>query len=308
MKMIVCGDVHWKRFPNSPYNKGLDKLFLYMLEKFPEHAWIFTGDFFDDDVMHYGVITHAVKLLSKHNNKKIIVTGNHELGNYGNILAPLRYSNVEIKYEKSSQKLGDFKVTYFPYLSKLRDMKLYEDHEDELDISVAHFALPGQNFGSADEISLKCKANIAHVNGHIHLPSQNSNEFGNFVTVGVPQPTRNLEQFHQPCVVEIDENGKFSLVELPRFFTIEDVKFGELPKHENSIVNVVDAPSIDAVRAEYKDFNVREEGVKLKRTEIDIKSKVENVLHKDINAKWVTWMSDNKKSKEACDVVSAYLI
>lgn len=305
--LMVCSDLHFKRFPNSPYNKGLDKLLRYFLEKYADYVWVFTGDFFDDDVMHYGVITHAVKLLDMHDKPKYIVTGNHELGNYGNILAPLRYSKINIEYEHKIRTVGDYKVQFFPYLPKVRDMKIYENCEDESDITISHFALPGQNFGNLDEIKLKCKAKICHINGHIHLPFQSSIDDQIYLTPGVPQCTRNLEQHHKPQIVRI-EDGKYNMDDLPVYFTIEDLKFGEKPKYENSIINVIDAPSMDVVRMEYKDFNVREEGVKLKRTEIDVKSKVENVLHKDIDIKWITWATENKKSKEVMDAVSSYLI
>lgn len=305
-KCIFVGDVHLKSKIDSPYNRGIWKLLHYLKEKYADHTWIFTGDFFDENIMNYDVVRKAINLIEDHNS--IIVSGNHEIGYYGNIL-DIMPNHIQIIKYMSVKEICGYKIMFLPYLKKLSDMKIYEeDKYATTDITVGHFALKGQNHGAKDEIRLQCKANIVHINGHIHLPlEQEEDEHGKYLTIAVPQVTRNLEQHFIPRVCVI-ENGQYRLEDLPVFCTIEDVVYGNQPKSVDNILNIIDAPSADMVRDFYKDMNIRNEGIKLLRTESDgIKQSVDKIVKHDVLGQFDNWAIKNNKSKEVIETIKEYL-
>ena len=309
-RVVIVGDCHWKRDPTSPYTRGLEKLFNYMMkEAYKDDNIIFTGDYFDETFTHSDTRYIAEAFLVEHGKQVAIVTGNHELSSsFGNALIPLKNLGIQVFSEPTNVIFGGYKVQFLPYLKKVSFMKEYGKITEECDFSVSHVSPPGMNWGNPDEISLNFKAKIGHFYGHIHEPHEFTNEAGTHVVIGVPQPTRQGEQYHQPRVIVI-EDGKWRSEDLPVFFTIEEVKYGEQPKSKDNVINIVDAPSLEQVRETYKDFNVREEGVKVLRTieKKDTKVTVDRMLKMDVPQKWIAWANENGISNEVRDITADYL-
>jgi len=258
--ILIIGDVHWKS--KQPYRKKISEYFDWLYLTYPTATVIFTGDFFDKSNPHSeDEIDEALDYILRFPDVHI-VTGNHELSSRtGNPLAPLnRIPNLSIYRKPTEVELEGVKFLLLPYLYNVKKMKEeYETLTNEVDYVVSHVAYPGTNRGSIDEVNL---SNIRAKNwfyGHIHDPQ----DFGQHHLVGVPNTTRHGEQDWQKRLVLI-ENGKHSFVNTSDFVTFETVTFGDNPTSKDSILNIIDAPSVSAVLKKYKGLHIRLQGVKLK--------------------------------------------
>lgn len=309
-RILIVGDVHFKKDPDSPYNSGLRKLFDYLLKKYPDCVWIFTGDFFDNTSIHWDVYNMAYGFLRSHPHEIYILTGNHDLSAIkGNALYPL-HDGLRIHVISDDVKYLDiagYRVAMLPYLYGAVEMKKYENLTETVDFSVSHLSPPGKNYGAPDEIELKFKSLIAHIYGHIHIPFSFKNQYGNHEGIAVPQVTRYGEQGYDKVVAVID-GGKFSIEKLPTFFTIEDVTYGDMPVNKDNLINIVNAPSVDLAKEKYTDFHIRRDGIKLLRTDsASIKNDTDRSLKKDVPEKFLIYAAKENISKQVTDTTAKAL-
>lgn len=257
--IVIVGDVHFKH--TQPYLKKIKEFFDDLINKYPEAILIQTGDFFDTSSPHSeAVVDTALEYLLKFKEVHI-VSGNHELSNrVGNPLIPLnRFNSIHI-YTKPEQVIIENKsFLMLPYLYNVKSMKeQYEDMYGKYDYVVSHIAYPGTNFGAPDEINLSNIEAKAYFYGHIHEPLDKPN---NHFIVGVPVSTRHGEQNWKKRIVIIDNDIKFEY--LKNYLDFETVNFNDEPISKDSILNIVNAPSVKSVIERYKGYHIRLTGILL---------------------------------------------
>ena len=115
-------------------------------------------------------------------------------------------------------------------------------------------------------INLKLKTRF-YVHGHTHIQKDWEDKEGIHHVLGVPIPTRNLEEQKYRIMENLAEERKYKFIDVPVFLEFETVKYGEVPKSKNSIINVVDAPDISSVYEKYGEFHIRKDGIKIKKEE-----------------------------------------
>lgn len=302
---ILIGDVHWDKSSDSPYNRGLRKLFGWLVEEFKHEIWIQSGDYFDSARPNWDVYNEAVGFLLNP-DRVILLDGNHDKSkNIGSCLQSLNlHSNIEVYNNKTEIKIGKQTWLILPDLYSSEAMKEYENIEEEFDFGIGHIAPIGTNFGK-DEIDLKCKFRKAMFYGHIHIPMRTKSK--NHIIIGVPQPTRNGEQHHQPVIYNIDDDtGEYKKIDVPKFMTIENIKYDEEPFSKDNIINVVNAPSIQSVRDRYQGYNIREEGIELALDSTEtIENKINN-FSEDLEGKFTSWSIIEEIEKEYQDCIFEY--
>ena len=264
--ILIIGDVHWKS--KQPYRKKIGEYFDWLYKTYSTATVIFTGDFFDKSNPHSeDEIDEALDYILRFPDVHI-VTGNHELSSRtGNPLAPLnRIANLHIYKKPTEVELEGNKFLFLPYLYNVKRMKeQYEALTNEVDYVVSHVAYPGTNRGSIDEINLSNIKAKTWFYGHIHDPK----DIGNHHLVGVPNTTRHGEQDWQKRIVII-EDKQFRFENTKDFITFETINFGEEPASKDSILNVLEAPTVGSVLKRYKGYYIRPQGIKLK-DEVDSK-------------------------------------
>lgn len=258
-KIIVIGDQHWKN--KEPFKSATIEFFIDLQKKYLKDVLIFTGDFFDTASSHFDeVMRLAVEHLLPFSEVHII-SGNHECNNkrVGNPLSMLnQFSNIKTYLEKTEVNIEGKKFLMLPYLYSLKELKEYEKLTGDYDYVVSHVAYPNTNGGASDELDLSKINSKYFFYGHIHEPQ----DFGNHSIIGVPLTTRYDERSWKKRIVVI-ENDEVSFEELSDYITYETIKFGEEPKNKNSILNVINSPSVNSVRERYEGYHLRLQGIEL---------------------------------------------
>jgi predicted phosphodiesterase len=256
--ILIIGDLHFKT--KEPYKTKYIEFIEDLYKSYPDSTLIFTGDFFDKSNPHSedevdSILDYVLKFKSVH-----IVTGNHEISNRtGNPLAPLnRISNLHIYRVPTHVEIDGIKFLMLPYLYNMEEMKNYNAITETTDYVVSHVAYPGTNRGAPDEINLSSIKAKAWFYGHIHEPQ----DFGLHHIIGVPNTTRHGEQDWQKRMVVI-ENGTYRFQNLEDKIRFETISFGAEPDSKDSILNVIDAPSVQAVLKKYKQNYIRKQGIKI---------------------------------------------
>ena len=120
------------------------------------------------------------------------------------------------------------------------------------------------------------------------------------IILGVPQTTRNLEQYFEKCIYVYDlERHELKKVLLPIFFDIQTIEYGQTPENKDFLYNVIKAPSKKAVFEKYKGFNIREEGIELLRTVNQINFEEQRQkMNFDLGSKFLEFSKKKKLKKE----------
>lgn len=282
-KIIIIGDIHFKTEP-KPFHDGLMKLFYeHIIPTYKDDILILTGDVLDSaSKVRWDLYDEIINIFSKFSQVHIVV-GNHDFSDtVGNALKPLtKLSNVHVYPQETEVIINGLKFLFLPYQDLDYMQKVYTDYEWEGDYSVTHIAPPNTSYGIG-EIELKnVKVNNAIIHGHIHTYSEFEDSLKNKnIILGVPQTTRNLEQNSIKKVCVIDSKG-YSLNNLPEYYTIQDIIFGEFPENKNNILNVKEAPSKKAVFDLYKDYFIRLEGIECKINKDEISITLEDIQNKN---------------------------
>lgn len=312
--VFIIGDVHWKSEENHPHNLGLRKLFPELQKICKGSPVIFTADYFDDPTPHWNVYEEAMEAASIF-DETWFIKGNHDESKIrGNSLKPFRFAkNVKVVNEYSVRNIGGYKVALCPYFKPVEKMHdFYSSLEDEVDFPVCHFSPPGKNFGGKDEILLKMKAKIAYFYGHVHSSEDFKLKRGglNHVLIGVPQTTRNGEQHFKKRIIHVVEDT-YKSIDLPIFFDIQTLSYGEEPANKDFIYNIMDAPSVDLALEKYKEFNIRKEGVRIlensKKKKDNTKADITFTLDTNLKKNFSEFSKEYDVSEEVSSTLISYL-
>jgi hypothetical protein len=297
--MIIIGDLHCKT--QMPYYLGIKKFFEWLILYYKQETIIFLGDLFDTSSPHNKLRLDVAKYL-KQLEEVYILQGNHDVSRrMGSALLYLNaLDNVTIiedvteiqidlnKFENLVQNHHTIiNCLFLPF--KYNCKEEYEALEGEYDYIFTHITPPQCAFGD-EGINLKVKG--AYYHGHTHMQKaftvdedEEATEDSYFCrswyheVVGVPIPTRHLEQKQEHRIFKITPHRNKEEIQVPQTFTFRNIKFGEEIKEEykNDILNITHAPSYPAALEMYKDFYVRKAGITIQRTEDDIEFDRENL-------------------------------
>ena len=255
--MIVIGDIHAKS--KEPFRSSILKFFDSMLFKYSEETVILCGDLFDTSAPHNDIIYEIVyKLLLF---KKIyIINGNHDNSKIkGSVLLPFsHHDSIEVLNLVTEITIENKKCIFIPYAyNNMREE--YEGLEGNYDFIFTHITPLECAFG---EEGMDLKLEGTYIHGHTHIQKDFTDKHDNkHYVLGVPLPTRHLEQNQDHRILKIDDEFTFAPVE--QYFTYETINFGDEVKDKNNIINVKNAPSVQAVLDKYKGFYIREEGIEI---------------------------------------------
>lgn len=312
-KIVVIGDIHFKTEP-KPFHDGLMNLFYeHIIPTYKNDTLILTGDVLDSaSKVRWDLYDEMINIFSKFHQVHIVV-GNHDYSDtVGNALKPLaKLSNISLYPKETDIVINGLKFLFLPYQDLEYMQKIYTDYVWEGDYCVTHIAPPNSSFGIG-EIELKgIKVNKAIIHGHIHTYSEFTDTLKNKnIILGVPQTTRNLEQ-HSLKKVCIIENGNYSLVPLPEYYTIQDVVFGEFPENKNNLINVLEAPSKKAVFDMYKDYHVRLEGIQVKTNSEELSISLDDIKNKNeslLESRIAKFYKEREISTEIQNCINSYLL
>jgi len=261
--MIVIGDLHLKY--KEPYWKAQKKFLNWLKSKFDNEEWVFLGDIYDTVYPHWEVYETFHNLVNDRKEKTYLLMGNHDFSKFkGNSLKPhFKKEVVEIiekiaKYEINSYKCLFLSYNFSDYSS---NSNLFTE---DYDFVFSHLTHPKEAFGN-EGVDLEFINSKYYIYGHIHT----FKIYNNHIILGSPLPTRNLEIPQN--ILQINENFKLEYIKVPSFLKIENLKYGEEPPNKDWLYNIYDAPSFDSVYENYKDYYIREEGIKLKESNEIIK-------------------------------------
>ena len=269
--IIVIGDIHFKTEP-KPFHDGLMKLFYeHLIPEYGNCKIILTGDVLDSaSKVRWDLYDEMINIFSKFKEVHINL-GNHDYSDtVGNSLKPLnRLSNIQIYDKETEVEINGLKFLFLPYQHLDYMQKVYTNYKWEGDYVITHIAPPNTSFGIGEIALMDIKVNYAIIHGHIHTHSKFSDTNNNMnIILGVPQTTRNLEQNAIKHICLIDTNkGDYQLKQLPIYFTIQDIEYGEFPENRNNLLNIKNAPSKKAVFDMYKEYFIRLEGIECKVSE-----------------------------------------
>lgn len=260
MSLIIISDLHIKR--KEPYLSAAKQFLNWVLENYPDDEIVQLGDLFDSSTIHSSVLYDIIDILRKF--KKIhIITGNHDQSyRAGNILEPLEhYDNISVYNDITEIEIENNKCLMVPYMY---DYKKYQDTlEGKYDFVFLHLMPTEFQFADEGVTFNKIKGNFIWGHHHIQENWIDSNSNAHCI-LGVPISTRHLEdQDHR--ILKITD-GKIENIKVPNYFKFETIRYGETPVSTNNIINVIDAPNRKLVFEKYKDYYIREAGIKLLRT------------------------------------------
>ena len=283
-KFLFFGDWHLTDKENGLFFNGHLKLMKWVEERYDPSNTIllFSGDVFHKVIINYdNVKTPFVNWLLKF--KAIhIIEGNHDRKK--DIGSPLTeiglHSNITIyKEEVLNVNIEGYTFDFFPFLKEdPSSMIRYEDYTGNADFGIIHAHPKGYNRG-IEEITLKRKYKHGLFYGHYHRPDQVTK---NSWTIGVPQTTRNGEQDWAKRMFVFD-GSKLESVELPVYFNIGTIQYGEEIVNKDWIYNIENAPSMVSINDKYK-------GVTLNRCKVSIKESInDKVLDHKIQSETNDW-------------------
>ena len=257
--MIVIGDIHAKY--KEPYLSATYNFFDWLLDNYRDENIIQVGDLFDTASPHaeveYRIADYITQFRSFH-----ILSGNHDQNRrVSNTLLPLQvHDKVFVYTEKTEVTIEGHSILMLPYVEN----KSYEEIKWEGQYCFLHMTDLQNQFASEGIDTSKIKA--TKIWGHTHTYSA----YDDNIIIGVPTKTRHGESDNK--VIEITENGNINYIDHPSYFEFETLAYGKFPENKNNILNIVEAPSRQAVFETYKDYYIREEGIEVLRTESDKKS------------------------------------
>lgn len=268
MSIVIIGDIHAKK--GEPFRSTVKKFFNWLYENFSQDTIIQVGDLFDSSSPHAEVEEEVIGLLKRF-KKVYILSGNHDYSRvHGNTLLPLiHHDNLTIITDIYEEVIDNISFLFLPY--KYGDMKeKYEALTGEYAYIVTHTTPKQLAFGE-EGIDYKLKGFYIH--GHIHVTSRYDfrDDYGNqHFVLGVPFPTRYGEQRDFHVILALENEKKSNIITLPYFHSYETIKFGEEPQNKNNILNIIDAPDANSVYERYTGYYIREEGIELKRDNLEV--------------------------------------
>lgn len=302
MSLIVVGDLHLKL--KEPFFQVSKQFLNWLDETYRFQEMIFVGDIFDSSSPMWIVYKEFKEFLMKRRNYTYIVKGNHDTSkNKGCSLSAFNLIDNVIVYEDYQEvEIQNHKCLILPFIY---DYKSFQDLSGEYDFIITHLMPKEFQFGDEGVEFSKLKGKFIH--GHHHIRADFQDRFNNeHIIVGVPYETRNGEaQSHR--IIEIKNDKSICEIDAPLFFTHETVSYGQEPSSKMNIINVVDAPSKQMVYDKYKEYYIRDTGIKLLRTENTKESFKQEFESANILEKFKKYSQENNLSKEVSEECSSRL-
>lgn len=302
MSIIIVGDLHLKQ--KEPFFQVSKQFLNWLDENYREQEMVFAGDIFDSSSPMWIVYKEFKEFLMKRKNYTYIVKGNHDTSkNKGCSLSAFNLIDNVIVYEDYQEvKIQNHKFLILPFIY---DYKSFQGLSGEYDFIFTHLMPKEFQFGDEGVEFSKLKGKFIH--GHHHIRADFQDRFNNeHIIVGVPYETRNGEaQPHR--IIEIKNDKSICEIDVPLFFTHETISYGQEPSNKMNIINVIDAPSKQLVYEKYKEYYIRDTGIKLLRTENTKESFKHEFESANILEKFKKYSQENNLSKEVSEECSSRL-
>lgn len=302
MSIIIVGDLHLKQ--KEPFFQVSKQFLNWLDENYREQEMVFAGDIFDSSSPMWIVYKEFKEFLMKRKNYTYIVKGNHDTSkNKGCSLSAFNLIDNVIVYEDYQEvKIQNHKFLILPFIY---DYKSFQGLSGEYDFIFTHLMPKEFQFGDEGVEFSKLKGKFIH--GHHHIRADFQDRFNNeHIIVGVPYETRNGEaQSHR--IIEIKNDKSICEIDVPLFFTHETISYGQEPSNKMNIINVIDAPSKQLVYEKYKEYYIRDTGIKLLRTENTKESFKQEFESANILEKFKKYSQENNLSKEVSEECSSRL-
>jgi len=306
MSFIHVGDIHCKE--KQPFKQASLNFLNWLLENYKEETIIQGGDFFDSSSHQHKYMDEIIQIISQFKDFRII-NGNHDQSaRLGSILFPLRqHKNITIYDGIFEIIIDDINLILLPFQNSYKDYENLKVEDYRFDYSINHFT-PIQEAFSNEGIELKFKVNTAHIFNHIHRHREFIDNFGNNVLItGSIMDTRFGEQGWEKNIYRVSKES-YEKISVPQFFTYETVSYGEVPESKDNIINVIDAPNKKLVFEKYKEYYIREAGIKLLRTENTQGTFKQEFESTNILQKFKKYSIDKALSKEVSEECSSRLL
>lgn len=303
INMIIVGDLHLKQ--KEPFFTASKQFLNWLDENYRESEILFAGDVFDSSSPMWIVYKEFKEFLMKRKNYTYIIKGNHDTSkNKGCSLSAFNLvPNVTVYEDAQEIEIQNHKCLILPFIY---DYKSFQELEGEYDFIFTHLMPKEFQFGDEGVEFSKLKGKFIH--GHHHMRADFQDRFNNkHYIIGAPYETRHLEaQVHR--ILEINDNKEIKEIEVPKFFTHETIVYGQEPSSKMNIINVIDAPGKKLVYEKYKDYYIRDAGIKLLRTENTKESFKHEFESANILEKFKKYSQENNLSKEVSEECSSRLL
>ncbi len=301
--MIVVGDLHIKR--KEPYFSAITSFLYWLIGKYNNETILFLGDLYDSSSPH-GDIEEFIASWLKQFKEVHIITGNHDYSKKsGNALLQLRqHPNISVYTDITEIIIEEKKCLLLPF--KYGNIKEeYESLTGTYDYIFTHIT-PLECAFKDEGIQLNLRGTYIH--GHTHMQKFFVDDIGNnHHVLGVPIPTRHLEEQQPHAVMSISKDGSHDSILVPQTFTYETIEFGDEPENKNNILNILNAPSMNNVYESYKGYFIREEGVTIKidDTDCDIEETIN--INDDIKSVFMDYSKEKALPKEIVNCCLEFL-
>jgi predicted phosphodiesterase len=307
--MLVISDLHLKS--QEPFLSAVKHVLAWINKKFPYESLILLGDIFDSSSPSWEVFSMFARFLNIRKDYVYIIEGNHTYSTKkGHVLGGfLEFENVVPVLTDINLDIAGNDCLFLPFL-QVNNKNYYENlilEKKNYDFIFTHLSPKQVAFGGVGIDFDRMGIMGTFVHGHEHIAKQFIDDLGNkHIVLGVPQPTRHLEQDQKFSVLRI-ENKEIEFIDVPQYFTYETLEFGELPKSKNNILNIKNAPSWETLFKTYKDLYIRKEGITFIKTENDIELETTNFTDNSLISNFNTYTVDKNISKEIFDISSYYI-
>ncbi len=302
--MIVVGDLHLKS--KEPYKKSLFSFLNWLNESYPNQHLVLLGDCFDSSTPKWSVYSEFEKFLESREKITYIIHGNHEYSKIkGSALEGIHLSNkVKVFFWGEEIEIDGLQCLILPYIYS-SSKEEYENLKGSYDYIFTHITPVECAFkdeGIQLHKDLKAKK-IIH--GHTHQQTGFINNGIEHIVVGVPLPTRHLEDRQEHKILKIDSDG-IEEIKVPFYFEYETIEFGEEPTCKDNILNIKNAPSFNVLFEKYKDYYIRKEGTTLTFMGEEISlDQIDNYIS-DLNKSFIEFSHDQGIGKNIVDCFLSY--
>lgn len=258
--MIIVGDLQIKYI--EPHIKHRITFLKWLLDNFKNEVLILCGDIFQTSAPPWDVFYMFEHFLLSWNNQVHILMGNHDhSGIKGNSLSSFDLLSDIYVYENVTEvEIENNKCLILPF--QYGNMKeKYEQLSGKYDYVFTH-TTPIECSFDGEGIDFK-NINGTFFHGHEHINKDFVDKYNNcHYVVGVPVPNRFGEHDKKHRIFNVKDT--IEEVEVPIYFTYEDIEYGEFPENKDNIYNVKNAPDKHSVLETYKEYYIREEGITYK--------------------------------------------
>ena len=232
-------------------------------------------------------------------DKTYILNDNHANSkNKGSSIIAFDFEDVYSYLDFEEVDIEGIKCLMLPFNY---DYRKYSELEGRYDFIFTHITPVECQFANEGLLFPKLKGTFIH--GHTHLPMEFVDKYNNkHIVLGVPLPTRHLEAFDHK-IIEI-KNKEIHYINVPFYFKYETIEYGTIPENKNNIYNIINAPSKKLALEKYKDYYIRNHGIKLLRNEFNHETLKDEFESGNILSKFNTFIVEKQLSEEVAKCCS----